>query len=426
LLNDRASDVNDAETCAPAPSGLPGQGSPREVLRVFLGLGLTSFGGPVAHLGFFRQVFVERRGWIDDTRFAQLLALCQFLPGPASSQLGFALGLLRAGWLGGLAAFIGFTLPSAVMMFVVALLLPYAVGATAAATVHGLELVALSVVAAALLGMARQLCPEPRRATLAVAAFVLVLSSASPWAQLLAIAAGALAGALVLRDAPAPPPSGSGVRYGARTGAALLGLFALLLGVVLLAGQHVTGLAAIADPFYRAGALVFGGGHVVLPLLEASLVAPAGAISQEEFLAGYGAAQALPGPMFAFSAFLGARLAQDSAVLAGAVTALMAMFLPGLLLVAGALPLWSRVVRKPAAAGAVAGVNAAVVGVLGAALHDPVWITAVRTPADLAIAAVGFTLLVAWRVSALLVVVWSLVASACLALSGLDISPGRP
>lgn len=372
----------------------------------------------MAHLGFFRQAFVARRGWIDDTRFAQLLALCQFLPGPASSQLGFALGLLRAGWLGGVAAFVGFTLPSAVMMIVVALVLPRAAGATAAAVVHGLKLVALSVVAAALLGMARQLCPEPRRATLAVAAFVVVSASTSPWAQLLAIAAGALGGALLLRDAAFVPASGPGVGHGARAGAVLLAVFTLLLAVVLLAGGHATGLAAIAEPFYRAGALVFGGGHVVLPLLEASLVAPAGAMSRDEFLAGYGAAQALPGPMFAFSAYLGARLAPDGAMLAGALTALMAMFLPGLLLVAGALPLWGGLVRKPAAAGAVAGVNAAVVGVLGAALHDPVWITAVRGLSDLAIAAVGFTLLVAWRVSALWVVVWSLVASACVALSG--------
>lgn len=403
---------------ARVPPRPAGEGSPLEVLRVFFGLGLSSFGGPVAHLGFFREAFVVRRRWIDETRFAQLLALCQFLPGPASSQLGFALGLLRAGWLGGLAAFVGFTLPSAVMMFALALVLPHVTGAPAQAAVHGLKLVAVSVVAAALLGMARQFCAEPRRASLAVAAVVAVSWSASPWSQLLVIAAGALAGARLLQDASPLPTSGLGGRHGARAGVMMLGVFALLLAAALLTGGRAGGLAAIAQPFYRAGALVFGGGHVVLPLLEASLTAPAGGLSRDEFLAGYGAAQALPGPMFALSAFLGARLAQDGSMLAGAVTALVAMFLPGLLLVAGALPLWSGVVRRPAAAGAVAGVNAAVVGVLAAALYDPVWISAVRGPSDLAIATVGFTLLVAGRLSALWVVLWCLGASACVALAG--------
>jgi chromate transporter len=403
---------------AHVPPRPAGEGSPLEVLRVFLGLGLSSFGGPVAHLGFFREAFVVRRRWIDETRFAQLFALCQFLPGPASSQLGFALGLLRAGWLGGLAAFFGFTLPSAVIMFALALVLPQATGEPAQAIVHGLKLVAVAVVAAALLGMARQLCAEPRRASLAAVAVVAVSWSTSPWVQLVVIAVGGLAGALLLRDASALPKSGLGVRHGARAGALLLGVFALLLAMTLLMGGQAGGLAVIAQPFYRAGALVFGGGHVVLPLLEASLTAPAGGLSRDEFLAGYGAAQALPGPMFALSSFLGARLAQEGSMLAGAVTALVAMFLPGLLLVAGALPLWSGLVRRTAAAGAVAGVNAAVVGVLAAALYDPVWISAVRGPSDLAIAAVGFTLLVAWRLSALWVVVWSLVASVCPALSG--------
>jgi chromate transporter len=284
--------------------------------------------------------------------------------------------------------------------------------------VHGLKLVAVSVVAAALLGMARQLCAEPRRASLAAAAVVAVSGSASPWTQLMVIAAGALAGAVLLRDASALPAAGLGVRHGARAGALLLGVFALLLAMTLLMGGQAGGLAAIAQPFYRAGALVFGGGHVVLPLLEASLTAPAGVLSRDEFLAGYGAAQALPGPMFALSSFLGARLAQEGSMPAGAVTALVAMFLPGLLLVAGALPLWSGLVRRTAAAGAVAGVNAAVVGVLAAALYDPVWISAVRGPSDLAIAAGGFTLLVAWRLSALWVVLWCLGASAAVTLAG--------
>jgi chromate transporter len=403
---------------AHVPSRPAGEESPLEVLRVFLGLGLSSFGGPVAHLGVFREAFVVRRRWIDETRFAQLLALCQFLPGPASSQLGFALGLLRAGWLGGLAAFFGFTLPSAVMMFALALVLPQATGEPARAMVHGLKLVAVAVVAAALLGMARQLCAEPRRASLAAVAVVAVSWSTSPWAQLAVIAAGGLAGALLLRDASALPTSGLGVRHGARAGALMLGVFALLLAMTLLMAGQAGGLAAIAQPFYRAGALVFGGGHVVLPLLEASLTAPAGVLSRDEFLAGYGAAQALPGPMFALSSFLGARLAQEGSMPAGAVTALVAMFLPGLLLVAGALPLWSGLVRRTAAAGAVAGVNAAVVGVLAAALYDPVWISAVRGPSDLAIAAGGFTLLVAWRLSALWVVLWCLGASAAVTLAG--------
>ena len=381
-------------------------GGAAEVFAAFLKLGLTSFGGPVAHLSYFRREFVELRKWIDETEFARLLALCQFLPGPASSKLGFSLGLLRAGWPGALAAFVAFTLPSAVLLVAFAALLPSLSGAAGQAAIHGLKLVAVAVVAQAVLGMARQLTPDAPRASIAAVAVALILAFGQAWTQILVVAFGAIAGLAVCRAAQ-PPAADTrwSLPYGVRFGIVLLALFALLLFGLPLAARGHSGLLSVTDAFYRAGALVFGGGHVVLPLLRESVVTP-GWISSDDFLAGYGAAQAVPGPLFTLAAYLGARLPGAEGGIVGATVALVAIFLPGFLLIAGALPLWRSVGNRPVAARAVAGINAAVVGLLAAALYDPVWTTAVRGPLDVAIAAVGFTLLVAWRASALIVVLW--------------------
>ena len=388
-----------------------GRGGPGEVFGAFLKLGLTSFGGPIAHLGYFRREFVERRRWLDETEFARLLALCQFLPGPASSQLGFSLGLLRGGWPGAFAAFIAFTLPSAILLFGFAAAIPYLSGPTGQAAIHGLKLVAVAVVAQGVMGMARQLCPDPPRATIAAIAVALILAAGHTWTQVLVVALGGIAG-LALCRAVQPPPPGSGLHlpYGIHFAIALLVLFALLLFGLPLAARGHSGLVSVIEAFYRAGALVFGGGHVVLPLLREAVVAP-GWISSDDFLAGYGAAQAVPGPMFTLSAYLGARLPGAEGGLLGASAALVAIFLPGFLLVAGALPLWRSIGHTPLAARAVAGINAAVVGLLAAALYDPVWTSAVHGPLDVAIAAIAFTLLVAWRASALVVVLWCVAAA---------------
>ncbi|MBL8533825.1 MAG: chromate efflux transporter [Betaproteobacteria bacterium] len=393
-------------------------GTAREVFTTFLRLGVTSFGGPVAHLVYFRRALVEQRRWIDGERYAQLMALCQFLPGPASSQLGFSLGLLRAGWRGGVAAFVGFTLPSVLLMLGLAFLIPVIEGSVGNSAVHGLKLVALAVVSSGLLGMARQLCPEPRRATIAAGAAALLLLASTPWMQLIAIGLGALGGWWFLKEGAAIAPIEAHSPRNARTGVVLLLVFLLLLILLPVLAGAFGGPFAVAEPFYRAGALVFGGGHVVLPLLEESLVRQGG-LTVDEFLAGYGAAQALPGPLFSFAAYLGGRLTADVSVIGGASIAVISIFLPGFLLVAGVLPFWSRLASIPAAGCAVAGVNAAVVGVLGAALYDPIWVSAVKSPADLAIAIVGFVLLVAWRVSALWVVGWCVAAT--VALAGLPI-----
>jgi chromate transporter len=402
-VHTNVSDASAGRRDAALPSG-----SPREVFATFLKLGLTSFGGPIAHIGYFRRELVERRKWIGDNEFAQLLALCQFLPGPASSQMGFSLGLLRAGWPGAFAAFLAFTLPSALLLLAFALLLP-AMSGHAGAAIHGLKLVALCVVSQGVLGMARQLCPDAPRATIAALAAGVILVGGHAWVQLLAVALGALAGLALCRGVQPIPGAGLPLRYGAPLGWLLLALYAALLLLLPVAAQ-AGGLWSIAEAFYRAGALVFGGGHVVLPLLEEAVVTT-GWITRDDFLAGYGAAQAVPGPMFTLASYLGARLPGGDGGVLGASVALAAIFLPGFLLVAGVLPLWRQVASRAVAARAIAGVNAAVVGLLGAALYDPVWLTAVRAPVDLAIALIGFTLLVAWRASALLVVAWCVAAS---------------
>jgi chromate transporter len=387
------------------------EGSPAEVFAAFLKLGLTSFGGPIAHLGYFHRELVGRRGWVDDARYAQLVALCQFLPGPASSQLGFALGMIRAGWRGATAAFLAFTLPSAILLLVFAALMSMLDSPLGRAAIHGLKLLAVAVVAQGLLQMARRLTPDVTRALIAVGAAALVIVSPTAGAQLLAVAAAAVLGLLFCRYVvEASSPAFLAVSYGPRTGAWLIGLFSVLL-IVAFAVKYVDApLAAVAGAFYRTGALVFGGGHVVVPLLEQSVVQP-GWVPRDEFLAGYGAAQAVPGPMFSIAAFLGARLEGAQGGVVGAALALAAIFLPGLLLVAGALPLWQRIARNKGAVSALAGVNAGVVGLLAAALYDPVWVSAIVSFAEFAIAVVAFTLLAATRTSVLLVLGWCVLAS---------------
>ena len=384
-------------------------GSVQEVMLTFLKLGLTSFGGPVAHLAYFRKELVERRAWVSEGQYAQLLAICQFLPGPASSQLGFALGLLRTGWLGGIGAFVAFTLPSALLMLLFAFALPYMSGGVGESAIHGLKLVACAVVADAVLGMSKKLCPDTQRQTIAVLAACFMLLAESAWSQIFVVLAGALAGIWFCRESFSSDSPLIQVPYSQKTGLALLGLFFGLLLMVMFVTSS-SAIIEIAQAFYRAGALVFGGGHVVLPLLQDSVVST-GWVDNETFLAGYGAAQAIPGPMFSFSAYLGYVIPTGNGSLVGAFVALLFMFLPGFLLVAAALPLWQSISNNRRAANAIAGVNAAVVGLLVAALYDPIFTSGVSSGADLAIAMVGFGLLAIWKLSPLYVVVWCLLAS---------------
>ncbi len=380
-----------------------------EVFACFLRLGMTSFGGPIAHLAYFRREFVEHRKWLDEHQYAQLLALCQFLPGPASSQLGFSIGMLRAGFAGAMAAFIAFTLPSASLMYAFAVYLPALSGPDAQTAIHGLKLVAVAVVAHGLFGMGKQLCPDWPRRIVALCATAILLTWNIPAMQLVVVALGAVAGMCCVHDATVLPDASLPVRHSVRTGWVLLATFTILL-LVLPILAHGSLLASAMAAFYRAGALVFGGGHVVLPLLQESVV-DTGWISTSDFLAGYGAAQAVPGPMFSLAAHLGASLPDQNGGAPGAMLALLLIFLPGLLLIAGMLPLWHILSRTAGAARLIAGINAAVVGLLAAALYDPVWISAVNRVSDLVIAAAGFALLQVWRVSALWVVVWCVVAS---------------
>ncbi len=385
-------------------------GSVMEVAAAFLKLGLFSFGGPIAHLGYFHREFVERRRWLDEEHFGQLLALCQFLPGPASSQLGFSLGLLRAGWRGAIAAFIGFTLPSALLLFLFAVSTDYLAGPWGQSAVHGLKLVAVAVVAQGVLGMARTLTPDRTRALMAAVSAGLIAISGSALMQLLVVAGGAALGPWLCRQVAARHGETFSLHYGRRTGSVLLLAFFALLTTALLVAPGLPPLGKVAGAFYRAGALVFGGGHVVLPLLQQAVVNP-GWLSNNTFLTGYGAAQAVPGPMFTLSAFLGERLYDGQGGALGATVSVLAIFLPGLLLVAGALPFWRTLGSRDGAARMLAGVNAVVVGLLAAALYDPVWVSAVRDASDFAIALIAFTLLVAARWPPLAIVAWCVVTS---------------
>jgi chromate transporter len=379
-------------------------GSALEVFLVFLTLGVSSFGGPIAHLGYFRDAFVTRRRWLDETRYADLVGLCQFLPGPASSQVGFAIGLMRAGPLGGLAAWTGFTLPSAIALVLFAYGAGALQGPLGGGLVHGLKLVAVAIVAQAVLGMARTLCPDRERASIAVAATLLVLFDASPLVQIAAIALGGVAGLWLCRAAPPAPGGYVAIPVSRAAGVLALGAFFVLLAALPVL-RAVTGSQGVAlvDAFYRSGALVFGGGHVVLPLLREAFVAP-GFVSDDAFLAGYGAAQAVPGPLFTFAAYLGAVAAPSPHGVAGAVMGVVAIFLPGLLILVGCLPFWNRFRTRLGAQAAMRGVNASVVGLLGAALYSPVWTGAVLTPGDFAVALVSFVLLTVWRVPPVLAV----------------------
>jgi chromate transporter len=391
------------------------KGSAGEVFLTFLKLGLTSFGGPIAHLGYFRDEIVVRRRWLGEAEYADLVALCQFLPGPASSQVGFALGLHRAGALGALAAWAAFTLPSAVLLIAFAMGAAALDGPMAQGALHGLKLVAVAVVAQAVWGMARSLTPDRQRATIALVAIAATIVPGGAMGQVTAIVLGALAGLLVCRDdAEMASPA---VRFpvSRKFGGICLGVFVLLLvSLPLLAGMGQG--VALFDAFYRAGALVFGGGHVVLPLLEAGTV-ETGWVSRDAFLAGYGAAQAVPGPLFTFAAYLGAVTAIPPNGLAGAAIALLAIFLPGMLLLVGALPFWDALRGRPGAQAAMRGANAAVVGILGAALYDPVWTSAVLGPLDFLLALAGFVALVAWKAPPWLVVLALAIAGAGMGLA---------
>lgn len=390
----------------------------RDIFLIFLRLGLTSFGGPIAHLGYFREEFVVRRRWLSERSYADLVALCQFLPGPASSQVGMALGLMRRGYAGVLAAWAGFTLPSALLMILFALGLSHSAALLPAGVVHGLKIVAVAVVAQAVWGMARTLCTDATRVTLMTVAACVALALPSAPTQIGIIAAAGLFGLTLFRPEPAAHHDPLPLRLRRRIGSIWLGLFlALLIGLPILAEVFPAPIVAVIDAFYRAGALVFGGGHVVLPLLQAAVV-PAGWVDGQTFLAGYGAAQAVPGPLFTFAAFLGASLQAGPSGWVGGAVCLLAIFAPSFLLVAGALPFWAHLRSNRHMRASLAGINAAVVGVLLAALYDPVWTNAIGTPIDFALGLLAFVALMFWRLPPWLVVLGCGLGGGLLGITG--------
>lgn len=373
-----------------------------EVFLTFLKLGLTSFGGPIAHIGYFRAELVNKRQWITESQFSELFAICQFLPGPASSQLGFALGLLRAGWQGAFAAFIAFTLPSALFLIAFASLLPYLASDVGQAIIHGLKLVALVVVADAVINMFQKLCKQWATRFIALAALISLLALNDSWLQLAVIAGGALLGIMICQPQPIQTISDIKVHYGKKFALLLLATFGFLLFISILPTQNTH--MSIGQIFYRAGALVFGGGHVVLPLLQDAVVSN-GMLSQETFLAGYGATQAIPGPMFSFSAYLGAMMPHEMQInWLNAALALIAIFLPGFLLISAALPIWQRLSSNPIAGKAITGINAAVIGLLTAALYNPIFTSSVHSIGDLLVGTIGLAMLLIWRLSPLWVI----------------------
>ena len=391
------------------------RGGVREVFLAFLLLGLTSFGGPVAHLGYFRTEFVARRKWLTEQAYADLVALCQFLPGPASSQVGFALGLLRAGPWGAAMAWLAFTLPSAIILMLFAFGAAVLESPIASGIIHGLKVVAVAIVAHAVWGMARNLCPDKARAGIALAAVLAVVLVSGPLGQVAAIVLGGVAGLALCRESAIVAAASDSLHFpvSRRVGMLALGLFGgLLIMLPLLAGTAAW--LDITDAFYRSGALVFGGGHVVLPLLEAEVV-QSGWVTPDEFLAGYGAAQAVPGPLFTFAAYLGALLPGINGVV-GALLALVAIFIPGFLLLVGVLPFWNQFRQWGSAQALMRGANAAVVGILGAALYQPVWTSAIIGAEEFALALTGFLLLTVWKLPAWVVV-------AVVALGGILIAP---
>jgi chromate transporter len=380
------------------------------VFKTFLKLGLTSFGGPIAHIGYFRKELVDKQKWVSEQQFSQLLAICQFLPGPASSQLGFALGLLRAGWLGAMAAFTAFTLPSALLLVAFASTLPLLSNPMGEAIIHGLKLVAVAVVTDAVITMFKKLCPDTKRRIIAVLATALLINLHFAWMHLLVIVLGGFVGLLIGKSSAHTPNIRIPVHYSHQLGLMVLSLFLVLLLFSYTSFFH-NGLITTAQTFYQAGAFVFGGGHVVLPLLENSVVNN-GLISNEQFIAGYGASQAIPGPMFSFSAYLGAIIpaSQQVSYLSAAI-ALISIFLPGFLLIITALPMWKSIAQYPKSAHAIAGINAVVVGILAATLYHPVFTSSVLNQVDFLIGFVGIIILVLWKRSPLLVVAWCVLAS---------------
>ncbi len=371
---------------------------------------MTSFGGPVAHIGYFREEIVVQRRWVNDATYTDLVALCQFLPGPASSQVGFSLGLIRAGYWGGLAAWMGFTLPSAILMVAFAYGVSGLGGSLGAGLLHGLQLVAVAIVAQAVWGMARTLCSDLPRGVIAALSAALILSSSGSSAQIGAVVLGAAGGWWLCRAPSAAPIETLGAPVSRRAGALSLSLFfALLLGLPLIQKIDSAQSVALFDAFYRSGALVFGGGHVVLPLLHNAVVAP-GWVSDNAFLAGYGAAQAIPGPLFTFAAYLGAVVATQPHGLLGAAVASVGIFLPAALVLIGTLPFWDTFRCRTGAQAAMRGVNAAVVGLLGAALYNPVFSNSVHTAADLGAALIGFVLLTVLRARPVLIVIMGALA----------------
>ena len=375
------------------------------VFLVFLRLGLTSFGGPIAHLGYFRDEFVNRRRWLSERSYADLVTLCQFLPGPASSQVGMALGLSRHGYSGAFAAWAGFTLPSAIALILFALGLSSHATPIPTGALHGLKVVAVAVVAQAVWGMARNLCTDTPRVTIMAVAACIALLVPSALGQVGIIAAAGVAGLLLFKPAPTKDHDPLPVTVSHRAGVLWLTLFfAMLVGLPMLAALLPYQAIADISAFFRSGALVFGGGHVVLPLLQAAVVPP-GWVSNDAFLAGYGAAQAVPGPLFTFAAFLGASMNVAPSGWIGGMVCLVAIFAPSFLLVTGALPFWERLRRNMRTQAALMGVNAAVVGLLLAALYHPVWTSAIHAPRDFGIAVVAFVALTFWKLPPWLVVV---------------------
>lgn len=381
--------------------------SPWSVFLIFLRLGLTSFGGPIAHLSYFREEFVTRRRWLTERSYADLVGLCQFLPGPASSQVGMALGLSKSGYMGALAAWAGFTLPSAVVLILFALGISDYGGSMAPGALHGLKVVSVAVVAQAVWGMARNLCTDVLRVTIMATAACVVLFLPSTLGQVGVIVISGIVGVLLFKPEMSVAHDPLPITISRRSGVLWLALlFALLVGLPILVQLFPSRTLAMVDSFYRAGSLVFGGGHVLLPLLQAAVV-PSGWVSNEAFLAGYGAAQAVPGPLFTFAAFLGASMSNTPSGWIGGVICLVAIFVPSFLLVVGALPFWEQLRRNVRTQAALTGVNAAVVGLLLAALYQPVWTSAIYSPHDFGLALVALVALMFWKLQPWLVVIGS-------------------
>jgi chromate transporter len=379
--------------------------SPWTVFWIFLRLGLTSFGGPVAHLGYFREEFVTRRQWLSDRSYADLVALCQFLPGPASSQVGIALGFSRAGYAGALAAWTGFTLPSAIALILFAIGISSVGTSFSAGALQGLKIVAVAVVAQAVWGMARSLCTDAKRITIMMLATCAVLLMPSVWSQVGVIAAAGIAGLGLFKPTPLASHEPLPIQLSKRAGAFWLALFFIVLIALPIASEALPNQAlAIVDAFYRAGSLVFGGGHVVLPLLQTEVV-PTGWVDEQVFLAGYGATQAMPGPLFTFAAFLGASMTSAPSGWIGGMIALIAIFIPSFLLVVGALPFWEQLRQNLRTQAALMGINASVVGLLLAALYQPVWTSAILSAQDFGLALVAFVALMFWKLPPWLVVI---------------------